>query len=152
MNYTILLSLIVALIAGAVLPIQSAISSRLGESLQNPMASTLMSFITGGIGMAIYALFTRMSFATMTTVWRTEPWYIWSGGLLGAVYVGSTIWLIPRLGLALTFAIVTAGQMLLSIIMDHYGFFGAEQKPATLQSGLGVLLVIAGVTLILMKK
>ncbi len=138
--------------AGAALPVQSSISARLGESLGNPMASTLLSFVTGGIGMALYALVTRMSFATVSVVWRSEPWYIWSGGLLGAIYVGSTIWLIPRLGLALTFAVVTAGQMLLSIAMDHYGFLGAAPKPANFQSLLGAFLVISGVVLILTKK
>lgn len=152
MNYSILMPLILALIAGAMLPIQSAISARLGESLQNPMSSTLFSFVTGGIGMALYALVTRMSFATVSTVWRSEPWYIWSGGLLGAVYVGSTIWLIPRLGVPLTFALVTAGQMLLSIAMEHYGFLGAVPKPASFQSIIGILLVIVGVVLILTRK
>ncbi len=152
MNINILFPLLIALIAGAMLPIQSAISAQLGEKLQNPMASTLMSFVTGGIGMALYALVTRMSFATMATVWRTEPWYIWSGGLLGAVYVGSTIWLIPRLGVPLTFALVTAGQMLLSICMEHYGFLGATPKPASMQSIIGILLVVVGVILILTRK
>ncbi|HXF42235.1 MAG TPA: DMT family transporter, partial [Pyrinomonadaceae bacterium] len=76
------------------------------------------------------------------------PPIAWLGGLLGAFFVTATIFLIPRLGVALTFSLVVTGQMLITIIIDHYGFLGLEQKPINLQKALGIFLIIIGVFLV----
>ena len=56
--------------------------------------------------------------------------------------------LAPRLGVALTFVLVVAGQMMVSLIVDHYGLLGLPVKHINWQRLVGVALLVAGVLLI----
>jgi transporter family-2 protein len=76
------------------------------------------------------------------------PAWHWLGGLLGAVYITGAVVLAPRLGAATLIAAVVAGQMLSSVVLDHFGWVGFERHPATPLRLLGAALVIAGVRLI----
>ncbi len=72
---------------------------------------------------------------------------MYAGGLLGAVYVVGVIALAPRLGALLTFALVIAGQLLASLLLDHLGLL-YPRHPVNLPRLLGALLLLAGVVLI----
>jgi transporter family-2 protein len=76
------------------------------------------------------------------------PWWGWTGGLMGAIYVGMAILLVPRIGAAAYIAFLVAGQMIASVLFDHFGLFGLAERPLDLSRALGVALVIGGVILI----
>jgi bacterial/archaeal transporter family-2 protein len=76
------------------------------------------------------------------------PWWAWSGGLFGALYIGLAIVLVPQLGTATFVALLLAGQMLASVAFDHYGAFGLAERPVDLPRMIGVALLVAGVVLI----
>ena len=50
--------------------------------------------------------------------------YKWTGGIIGAVYVCCVIILAPKIGAANTLGLVVGGQMVLAIILDHFGLLG----------------------------
>ena len=60
----------------------------------------------------------------------------------------STVVLVPRLGVALTFSLIIAGQMLVTLVIDHFGLLGVPVKEVTLARIGGILLITAGVVLI----
>jgi bacterial/archaeal transporter family-2 protein len=72
------------------------------------------------------------------------PWWVWTGGLLGAFYVFASVILTPRLGAATTVALILTGQVLASIAIDHFGLFRVAQEVTPLRL-LGATLIIAGV-------
>jgi transporter family-2 protein len=53
-------------------------------------------------------------------------------------------------GVTLTFALVVAGQIFISLLKDHFGLFGSAIRTITLEKIIGAALIIAGV--ILVKK
>jgi transporter family-2 protein len=55
---------------------------------------------------------------------------------------------VPRLGVALTFSLIVAGQMLITLVLDHFGFLGVPVKEVSLMRILGVILITGGVVLI----
>jgi len=67
---------------------------------------------------------------------------------LGAVYVSSVVVLVPKLGVALAFSLIIAGQMIMAIIFDHFGWLGLAIKEISPGKIIGVLLLVAGVVLI----
>jgi transporter family-2 protein len=73
---------------------------------------------------------------------------VWTAGILGAFYVAAVIILAPKLGTALTFSLIVAGQMIISIIFDNYGLLGLPIKQINWQRLLGVAFLITGVLLI----
>jgi transporter family-2 protein len=76
------------------------------------------------------------------------PWWTWSGGVLGGVFILLMILLLPSLGAATLIALVVAGQMAAAITLDHFGAFGLASHPVSLSRLAGAALLIAGVVLI----
>ena len=139
-------ALLLALLAGLLLPLQAGINSHLRSSLGHPLVATLVSFLVGTVAIALLMLGLRVSIPAAG--FRTGPWWNWTGGLLGAVYVLVTVVVAPRLGAATMIATIIAGQMLASLLLDHYGVAGYAPHAVNAWRVAGALLVIAGVILI----
>jgi len=77
------------------------------------------------------------------------PWWAWAGGLLGAFYVTMSIILTPQLGASATLGFIIGGQMIASIILDHFGLLNLQTSPATLPRLGGATLVVIGAIIVL---
>ena len=139
--------LILALIAGAMIPIQSALNNKLAAHLQSPVLSAFVSFAVGLLGLFLYILASRIPFSQLSGLKNATPVTL-LGGLCGAFFVTAAVITVPRLGIALTFSILILGQMLITLPIDHFGLLGVPVKEINLPRLLGVLLVIAGVIII----
>ncbi|WP_022666249.1 DMT family transporter [Desulfospira joergensenii] len=136
-----------ALAAGMLAPLQAGLNARMGRALGDPVYAALISFAVGTASLFIYALAVRTEFGTIRQA-SDLHWTVWTAGCMGAVYVAATIILTPRLGAALTFALVVAGQLTMALFMDHFGFLGVPVQHFTWQRMAGILLVTAGVVII----
>lgn len=139
--------LFVALLVGAFLPLQVGVNTKLGEAVGSPLLSALISFSVGTIALLSYILITGIPLANAANAKNASP-IAWTGGLLGAFFVASSIILLDKLGAAMTISLIIAGQMLMSLIMDHFGLLGMDVKPISFGRVAGVVLVVAGVILI----
>jgi transporter family-2 protein len=139
--------LLLALLAGAILPAQAAMNNKLAAYAQNPVLAAFISFVVGLLALMVYMLATGVSLGNLAAI-KGAPFMAWMGGLCGAFFVTAVIVVVPRLGVALTFSIIVAGQMLATLPIDHYGFLGTAVKEINLPRLLGVVFVIAGVILI----
>ncbi|HYC28122.1 MAG TPA: DMT family transporter [Chitinophagaceae bacterium] len=138
--------IIIALIAGAFLPIQGGLNSRMGKAVENPIYASLISFLVGSVALVLYCLITRQQLSWPGL--KAAPGYLWLGGVLGTFYVTVIVMAFPRLGPALTFGLVVAGQMIMSVLMDQFNMLVAQQQPINLMKLLGVVLIIGGVIII----
>ena len=139
--------MLLATVAGAILPVQASLNAKMGKVLGDPVYASLISFLVGAVVLLTYALITRVDF-TQIGATGSAHWSVWMPGLLGAFFVTSTILLVPKLGIALTFGLVVTGQMGLSLILDHYGLMGLPVHTINWQRLLGVVLIIGGVVLV----
>lgn len=57
---------------------------------------------------------------------RIKPVYF-IGGMLGMAFVTANIILMPFLGAALTTIVAMLGQMIMGIIIDHFGLMGSPK-------------------------
>ena len=147
MRYILMLS---TLFIGALLPVQALLNTKLGKQTGGPLMSSMLSFLVGLIGLVIINLVTNYSAVSNMKLLSVSPWYIWIGGLLGAVYVTCIIFVNQQQGVALTFALAVAGQIFISLVIDHFGLLGAYVRPVSIPKIIGALLIIAG--LVLVKK
>jgi transporter family-2 protein len=141
------LYLILALIAGAMIPIQSALNNKLSIHLQSPVLSAFISFAIGLMGLFLYIILSRIPLSQLSGV-RNAPPLTLLGGLCGAFFVTAAVISVPRLGIAVTFSLVILGQMLITLPIDHFGLLGVPVREINLPRLMGVILVIAGVILI----
>lgn len=72
----------------------------------------------------------------------------WTGGLFGAIFIAVVILMMPKLGAAYVICLIVVGQMVGSLLFDHFGILGLQQQPITLVRALGGVLLIAGVLLV----
>jgi len=141
------LFLLIALVAGAMMPTQAAINNKLAISVGSPVLAALISFVVGTVALFVYALLSGESLSALRAAGSAPP-VAWIGGLMGAFFVASAVVLVPRLGVALTFSLIIAGQMIVTLIIDHFGFLGLEVRPVNWARIAGILLITGGVALI----
>jgi transporter family-2 protein len=79
---------------------------------------------------------------------KALPWYAWTGGLYGAVFVAMAAWAAPRLGVTLFLTVAIAGQLAAALYLDATGAFGLAKVGIGPVRLVGVALVLAGVVLV----
>lgn len=140
------LYIVFAVLAGAMLPIQGGVNAELAKWVQSPLRSGFLSFGIGALTLFVVTLFLGQ-WPSITQIAKAPIW-VWIGGALGAFYVSTVIVLAPKLGALLTFALLIAGQMLASAILDHFGLIGYPRHPISAGRVLGAALLVVGVLLI----
>ncbi|MEP6646260.1 MAG: DMT family transporter [Saprospiraceae bacterium] len=139
--------LLIALLAGAMMPTQAAMNNKLAAYLQSPVLSAFFSFAVGLVGLLIYIIVSRIPLSNLGN-FRLAPPVSWIGGLCGAFFVTAVVIVVPRLGIALTFSIIILGQMMITLPIDHFGFLGVPVREINIPRLIGILFVVIGVILI----
>lgn len=147
MSSNTLFMMVLALVAGAMMPTQAATNNKMAVTVGSPIFAAFLSFLVGTVLLLAATLFSGLGSASFTAVTQA-PWAAWLGGFLGACFVTAAVLLVPRLGVAMTFSLFVAGQLLMSLIIDHYGLLGVEIKEISLPRAVGIVLITAGVVLI----
>ena len=130
-------------IAGAFLPMQGSMNSKLAKAGENPVYASMISFTIGVLALVTYILLTSQNVSWKGL--KDAPSYSWLGGVLGAFYVTVIVFAFPKIGPGLTFGLVVAGQLITSMVMEHFQIMGTPHQPISLGRIVGVLLIIIGV-------
>lgn len=141
-----LISMIAIVLAGGATALQAPTNAKLMTAVGSPVNAAFVSFAVGTAALGVMALMFQARPDWAAT--RGLPWYAWIGGLYGVIFVVAATWGVPRLGVALTITLMVAGQLLVSLILDHFGAFGAPKQPVNWGRVGGVALVIAGVVMV----
>ena len=141
-----LIAMLIVVLAGGATALQAPTNAKLATAVASPVNAAFISFAVGTTVLGIVAalMHTRPDFAAT----RALPWYAWLGGVYGACFVVAAAWGVPRLGVAMTITLMVGGQLLLSLILDHFGALGVPRQPLNIGRIAGVGLVLAGVLLV----
>jgi len=139
--------LLLAVIAGAVVPFQSAINANLGRGLGHPLWATLASLLVSIAVLLPVIVAMRLPLPTLAFITKAPLW-MWAGGAFGVCFISLALMLLPKLGASGFIALALAGQVVASLVLDHFGLFGLMERQMTLPRVLGAVLLIAGVVLI----
>ncbi|MET0625937.1 MAG: DMT family transporter [Pyrinomonadaceae bacterium] len=141
------LYLFVCLVAGALMPLQAGVNAQLARWVGNPVVASLVSFAVGTLALFAYSAALRPQLPAAAAL-AAAPWWVWVGGLLGAVFVTAAAAFAPRLGAATFISVTIAGQVLVSVLLDHVGAVGFAERPLTPLRLLGALILVAGVLMV----
>ena len=136
-------------VAGVGLVVQQILNADLRVSLGSAAWAGFISYIGGTLCMIVLILVMRDGVPSAAAIARSN-WFSWVGGFFGAVFIAMGIFFIQRLGAATFIALLIAGQMLGSLLLDHYGALGLPQHPADATRLIGAALLVGGVILIRM--
>ena len=112
------------------------------------MLSTLVVFVIAAICSLIVVAFQKPAIPEIGEL-TTIPWYAWLvGGVLGTAYIFILIYTAPKLGMATVVGLVVLGQMLMAMLMDHYGWLGLSIHAFNWKRLAGGILMIVGLLII----
>ena len=131
---------------GAATALQAPTNAKMMGAVGSPVNAAFVSFAVGTAALGILAVVLQVRPDLAAS--RALPWYAWIGGLYGAIFVVAAAWGVPRLGVATTIILMVAGQLLLSVVLDHFGAMGMPKQPISLGRIAGVAMVIAGVLMV----
>ena len=141
-----LLAVLAVVLGGAATALQAPTNAKMMGAVGSPENAALVSFAVGTAAPGILAVVLQVRPDIAAS--RALPWYAWVGGLYGAIFVVAAAWGVPRLGVATTIILMVAGQLLLSVVLDHFGAMGMPKQPISLGRVAGIGLVIAGVLMV----
>ena len=139
----VLLILLVGLVGGIAVGIQSPLASLISQRL-GILESVFILHLGGAIAAAIPLLFLA---GGNLSRWHTLPWYAIGAGVFGLLVIGAVSYMIPRIGIASSIITIVGGQLLTGAILDHYGLLGAMVRPIDPTRIFGLLVVMLGVWL-----
>jgi len=143
--------MLLALIAGAVLPAQGAINGLLRQDLGAPFVVGTISFVVATLSMIAVLLVTLLLMdgaRPQLGGLKTMPWWGWIGAVCGATYVTTVFTAIPAIGTAATVGLTVAGQQIVSLFVDRHGWFRLPQREISALRFAGVAILLIGVAAI----
>lgn len=145
-----MLYILLAILAGAMLPLEGVMNGALGKRLGNPFHAAIVAFVVGLPALLIASLLLTRSLPNVATIAKSPAWML-MGGLAGAIFVTLFLSATPRLGAVAAVLAVLAGQLLVGATLDHFGWLGMTQRAMTPIRIAGLALVVAGVVLVAKK-
>lgn len=136
-----------AFVLGMVVPFQAAANAWLGRALGHPLWGTVVSLLVSLLCVLPLLLWLRVPFIKLSGA-ASWPWWVWSGGVLGVAFVTGALLLVPLIGSAPFMLCVVAGQVLVSVAIDHVGLMGLPVKPVNPGRVGGAILVLIGAALV----
>lgn len=142
----ILLAIVGAGSAGSFLAIGSAANARLKQTLHSPIAAAAINFL---VGFSILTILIASGLFKLPDVnqFANVPWWAFLGGLLGATFVSLSTLTVPKLGLTTATLAVVCSQMIMSLWVDQFGWFGVPVHPLNFSRVFAIALLIVAITL-----
>ena len=139
----IFIIILIGLIGGVAVGLQSPLASMMSQRL-----GVFESIFIVHIGGAVFSLIPLLIYGGgKLAQWRSIPWYALCAGIFGLVVISAISYTIPRVGVAAAITTIIAGQLLVSMVLDHYGLLGASQRSMDATRVVGLAVVLAGVWL-----
>ena len=118
-NFSIL-SVLLALFGGAFVGIQRALNGQINEFTKQSYATSLLNFIMGTIFLIFFLIFLMIVKGEHLVALPKGPWWIYTGGVIGVIYIASTSLIVQHLGV-LTFTLYSVGgQLVASLFIDFF--------------------------------
>ena len=115
----IYIMLLVVIFGGAVLCAQSSINGRLGSEV-GVLESSWLTFVMGTLISFLIAFFFEPQYSL--NLFTVPRWQL-TGAFFGVAYMLIVVFAMPRLGAAATTVAVISGQLVMSLLIDHFGWF-----------------------------
>ena len=139
------LFILLGVLCGVMIFTQTTINSQLREHAESPYASSLISFLFGTALLLLLTIIIEGHLFPSLETLQSMEWWAYLGGALGIYVVLSAILVFPRIGGVQTVAIPIFGQMLMSLLIDYFGWFAMDKRPLSLINILGLIILVIGI-------
>ena len=138
--------ILIVVIGGMGVSVEAGLLGPLGAQV-GELWATLSIF---GVGAALTFLLMLFFSPRSSPSFFSQPPLLLIGGILGPVYVVTLTVVTPVIGIALTMIGILAGQIIQSLVIDHYGWFATQTRK--IDSRRVIALVFMIIALIFMAQ
>lgn len=139
---------LLAFVGGIFLAIQGGLNAQLGSLLKSPLLASLIAFLCSALFAGVIVLISIRQIPTLDQV-QSIPTYLWfAGALFSVLGISMYYYTIPRLGISTMISLGLSGQLIISVIAGHFGWFGMPVEPVTIKRLFGVMAMIIGIIMI----
>ena len=139
---------LIAVVSGILSASITGAYAQLSAIVGNPIQATTVAFFVATVALLLFCTCIGKTQLVGKAFSREYPWWMWTGGLCGAIIVLGNAWLVGHVGVGVFSMSLLVGQLALSMLMEHFGWLGAPRKSITWPQIVGILLMLAGVSLI----
>lgn len=139
---------LMAILSGCLSASITGAYAQLSSIVDNPVQATTVAFFVATMALLLFCTCLGKTQLVGKAFSSEYPWWMWAGGLCGAIIVFGNAWLVPKVGVGVFSMALLVGQLGLSMLMEHHGWLGAPRKRVSWLQIVGILLMLAGVALI----
>ena len=131
-----LFAVLLGCVAGAVVGVQRALNGQINEHSNQSFTTSFLNFFMGTTFLFIFLLILVAAGPTKFVPLPSGPWWIYTGGVLGVIYIAFTSTIVQHLGV-LTFTLFSVGgQLVGSLLIDLYSPTDGVNVSAYLVTGI----------------
>jgi bacterial/archaeal transporter family-2 protein len=138
------------LVAGMGVAVQATLLSIIGRRV-GVLSATTMAAVVGFVGIAVATVLTARTLGGVAAAFRQPAWLWIPAGLLGIAILAVLTFGRPHLGTFGVIALLIAGQLAASVLIDSLGLFGVDRVPLSVSRMAGLALLAAGAALVLRR-
>lgn len=135
------LPIVLAFIAGALIAVQQAINGRVGVTAQNVFSAAWFNFAFGTAALLSAGVFVILSTGATVESTAGAPWWSYVGGALGVIFIATSVWVVPRIGVLLFALISISGQLSGALLLDFIAPTAGTQLGPQLFIGIGLTFI-----------
>ena len=135
--------LIWALLAGSFIPVVGILNGRVGRALGEPLHASVLLFGVAILLAITVAVLAGRGLPNIGDFRQLQP-VEYLAGFVVAFYVISATVLAGKIGVANFIVMAVSGQIIFSLLIDHFGLFGAPIRPVNLLLQLGGASMLLG--------
>jgi len=138
-------AVLLGVLAGAIVGVQRALNGQINEHSHQSFTTSLLNFAMGTTFLLILLIAAMAIGGMKLSPLPAGPWWIYTGGVIGVIYIAFTSTIVQHLGV-LTFTLISVGgQLVGSLLIDLFSPTDGVQVSVYLVSGivltyLGVLV------------
>jgi bacterial/archaeal transporter family-2 protein len=108
------------------------------------IGGTAGSFIVYLSGMLLSGLLLFARGGEKIRDWHTLPWYMLASGVFGLILYLTMSVTLPRLGGTMMITLIIIGELLVGVVVDHFGCLSVPIHPISIARVAGVVLLLVG--------
>lgn len=139
--------LIIAVAVGAAVPMQSAINAQMASAQGHPLYGALTNTAVASVLLGVLVVALRLPPPDLKRA-LAAPWWLWTGGFVGAAFVFGALYVAPRIGAAGFTAATIFGSAVAALAIDHFGWLGFTPRPVDAFRLAGAACLLLGVALL----
>ena len=139
---------IIALLDGFAFATESTINGHVGTVLKSPISSAFLTFLLASVILIIINLI-QGNFKNLKYIHSTHmPAWNFLGGIIGSINIFTNALLVPQIGIGLATILGLLGQIIISLVIDHWGLLGSEINKVNKLQISGIFTIILGIVTI----